>query len=531
MGGNVVVKDINGNEIQAVKVDLKQVGRSNVIKQARELFSALNVLHEAKFGSPLWVDSKMLKDAVVFNGSSSFILSDNFTDDEILKVKPTMGDIDIAIPEQYAETLFSLLSGLHGKRVSSNVEFVGQNRTSSSSLGTQINCIFRFLEPVEYLVQVDFEFLPFEETGAPTEWARFSHSSSFEDAKDGVKAVHHKYLIRALVGGVSVRPDIVIATAKSTWDNYKITAASKKGDVARMLKFSVDHGVRVAYQPLLDPNGNEITDNGKIVYKEIPTSSSDYKKTLVEIFKLVFNDVDSKDVNKLWTFKGVVELCGKYLTKSQQKDVAERYFALLWGLKPQRAQELERANPEEDLKVKSGGWNLFKKLTGIKDPAGFEGILQEYYSTYRMNEETLTESVDLDKEFEEISEKLRNAKMADAYKIVAYIQSLGLETEPYSIHRAKGVKYKFGPENAIAIWLENDSVDKYMKGSRLREYTTNFVLFGMYTIVGKAVKHSRSMQAKLAQVKDNDTDEAQRKYVAKVEKAQARLGLSHIKVV
>lgn len=383
MGGNVIVKDVNGNDVPAVKVDLKAVGRSNVMKYAQDMFSALNTLHTAKFDEPLWKDTKVLKDSLVFNGSSSFVLSDRYTDEEILKVKPTMGDIDIAIPMQRAETLFELLQKMHGKQITTGVEFVGMNRTTSSSLGTQINCVFKFLKPVEYLVQVDFEFLPFEEDGTPTEWARFSHSSSFDDAKDGVKAVHHKYLIRALVGGVSARPDIVIATPKSTWDNVKLNAASKKGDVARMLKFSVDHGVRVAYEPMLGPDGKEITVDGKTVYKEIPTGNSDYKKTLVEIFKLVFNDEDSNDVNKLWTFRGVVELCQKYLSKQQQKDVAERYFALLWANKPQRAQELERGNPEEDLAVKSGGWNLFKKITGIKDPSNFEQILNDYYSEYR----------------------------------------------------------------------------------------------------------------------------------------------------
>ena len=88
-------------------------------------------------------------------------------------------------------------------------------------------------------------------------------------------------------------------------------------------------------------------------------------------------------MDKLWTFRGVVELCNKYLSKPQQKDVAERYFALLWADKPQRAQELERGDPELDLAVKSGGWNLFKKLTGIKDPSNFEQILQTYYESYR----------------------------------------------------------------------------------------------------------------------------------------------------
>lgn len=379
MGGNVIVKDLNGVDVGAVKVDLKVIGRSNVIKTSRKLFKGLNQLFEAKFGQPLWNNDKMIDDSTVFNGSSSFVLSDKITDEELLKHKSTMGDIDVAVPDRFSKELFELLQFLQGKQVTDGAEFVGMNRTSSQSVGTQINCVFRFLEPQEYLVQVDFEFLPFEESGLPTEWAKFSHSSSFEDTKEGVKAVHHKYLIRALVGGVSLRPDITIATSKSTFDNIKISAASARGEIARMLKFSVDHGVRVAYVPMLDAEGKEIVMGGKTVYKEIPTKDSDYKKTLVEIFKLVFNDEDSNDVGKLWTFRGVLELCGKYLSKSQQADVAERYFDLLWG---NGGQKLERGNPEEDLKVKSGGWNLFKKITGVKDPSNFESILRNYYEKY-----------------------------------------------------------------------------------------------------------------------------------------------------
>lgn len=436
MGGNVVVKDINGNDVAAVKVDLKQVGRSNVIKTSKEVFHALNALHDAKFGSPLWHNDKVLTDSLVFNGSSSFILSDKFSDADILKFKPTMGDIDIAVPDTKAETLFELLKKLQGKKVVSGAEFVGMNRESSSALGTQINCVFRFLTPVEYLVQVDFEFLPFEEDGNPTEWAKFSHSSSFEDAKDGVKAVHHKYLIRSLIGGISARPDIVIATPKSTYDNIKITAASKKGDIARMLKFSVDHGVRVAYEPLLDANGNEIVLDGKTVYKEIPTSSSDYKKTLIEIFKLAFNDEDSSDVSKLWTFRGVLELCGKYLTKAQQKDVAERYFALLWGQKPQRAQELERGDPEGDLQVKSGGWNLFKKVTGVKDPSNFEQILRDYYDGYRMNESD--ESDDGEMLNESFNWTVRASKKDFLIQTLELIKTLDMDGLRIALNRAKG---------------------------------------------------------------------------------------------
>ena len=77
----------------------------------------------------------------------------------------------------------------------------------------------------------------------------------------GVKAVHHKYLIRALVGGASVRDDIVIATPSSTPDNIKLTS-SKSHALPRMLKFSVGKGIRIAYEPMLDDKGKIIEING-----------------------------------------------------------------------------------------------------------------------------------------------------------------------------------------------------------------------------------------------------------------------------
>lgn len=376
MGGNVQVLSLQGEEIRANSIDLQKIGRSNFVKTTKNLFKALNTIFETNHNKRIWKDENVLEDALVFNGSTSFVMSNQYSDDEILKVKPTIGDIDIAVPMEHAEQLFEILERLKGKKVLSNVEFVGLNRTSNKSLGTQINTIFKYKFDEDILVQVDFELLPFEEDGQPSEWARFSHSSSFEDAKVNVKAVHHKYLIRALIGALSVRDDIVIATAKSPYDDVRL---SKKDELPRMLKFSVDHGVRVAYSPFLRPDGTQVYFGNKKVYKEIPTKESDYKKNVLEIYTLAFGEPNEPESKLLWTFQGTLKLIKKHLKKDQIELVSKRYFEMLWGI---GAQKLVRDDPEEDASIKGSGWELFKETLKVKEIPQFDERLKVYYSKY-----------------------------------------------------------------------------------------------------------------------------------------------------
>lgn len=376
MGGNLTLFKDTENEIQSEKVDLKLVGRQKLIKFSNSLFKELNKKFFSLHKEYLWDDKIEFKE--LFNGSSSFVLSNDYNDEEILKYKPTMGDIDIAIPEQFGTKLNMLLKTLEGKQVAPGVIYLGNNRDVLGKEGTQINSIFRFTDPVDYLVQVDFELLPFE-NNQPTEWSKFSHSSSFEDTKANIKAVFHKYLIRALVGSVSVRPDIVIATPASTPDNIKLSKA-KNDTVARMLKFSVDKGCREALTPVLDTNGKIIEIDGKGVYKNIPTNQSDYKTSLIEIYKMIFGEESEPDVKKMWTFTGVLELC-KQLTKDQKDLLALRFYELLWGLSPERAQELERDNPQLDVAIKGAAWDTFNKVFKTNIP-NHEQRLEAYYKDY-----------------------------------------------------------------------------------------------------------------------------------------------------
>lgn len=377
MGGNVTVLNKHNEPIEAQKVDLKAIGRSEFVTTSKKLFKYLNTIHQSMHGAPLWPKESHIDDAMVFNGSTSFVMSDDFKDEDILSVKPSVGDIDIAIPAENSVTLFKMLKGLQGRKILKNVEYVGMNREDENKLGTQINSIFLFTaNNMDFLVQVDFEFLPFE-TGSPTEWARFSHSSNFEDTAIGIKALHHKYLIRAMIGALSLREDIIVVTPKST--PAKLTP-SKKDSVVRMLKFSVDHGVRIAYREFLDDSGNPLYLDGKRVFKEIPTKDSDYKKTVREIFNLAFGDPDDNDdFKKMWSFIGVLQLAKKYLNQKQIADTAERYYEMMWG---RGGQKLERDDPEEDARIKAAGWNKFKEILKVSDPKDHANNLTAYYSEY-----------------------------------------------------------------------------------------------------------------------------------------------------
>jgi stringent starvation protein B len=229
--------------------------------------------------------------------------------------------------------------------------------------------------------QVDFEFLEFE-NNKPTEWAKFSHSSSFDDAKINVKAVHHKYLIRALIGAASIREDIVIATQSSTPENITLSA-NKTHLIPKMLKFSVGKGIRIAYEPLIDPKtGKVIVLDGKQVYKEIPTKNSTYETIVAEIYKLSFKQLNSResDVKLFGSFIGVIELMKKFLSKNEIKNTYIRYVELIWGLKPQRAQELEFNNAELDFQIKFSGYQKFIKEFGMKDES--VKLAEEYYKDY-----------------------------------------------------------------------------------------------------------------------------------------------------
>jgi len=342
----------------------------------------MNKSFESKYHRKIWVDEKILANGIAFNGSTSFIMNPDYSDSDIIKYKPSAGDLDITVEESLKDDMWDYLDSIEGQEIIPGATYFGSNKHTKSSIGDQINSVIvvHFENGTVAYCQVDFEFLPFEDSH-PTAWAKFSHSSSFEDARAGVKAVNHKFLIRALVGGASVRDDIVIATGKSTPEKITLSK-SKVHALPRMLKFSVVRGIRIAYEPMFDHDGNVITIDGKQVYKEIPSKNSSFETVIENIYKLAFGRLDShpKDIKKFDSFVGVLDLMKEYLTKSQIKDTHDRYIELLWGTKGARGQELEVDNAELDFQVKNAGYQRFIKEFGLPDKS--EKQVNEYYAKY-----------------------------------------------------------------------------------------------------------------------------------------------------
>ena len=383
MGGNVrALNKKTGEETPAQKIPVKEIGRKEFMYTFAAIFKEMNDQFKKKFKKPIWVNEKILMNGMAFNRSTSFIMDPSLSEEEVMKYKPSAGDIDITIPIELKEDLWKYLDGIEGKEILPGATYMGSNKPTIQSIGEQINSVImvEFSNGIRSYCQVDFEFLDFKDD-MPTEWSRFSHNSSFLDAKNSIKAVNHKGLIRARGGGASVRDDIIIATNKSTPDNITISK-SKVHSVPRMLKFSVGRGIRVAYEPMFDDNGKILKLDGKQVYKEIPVKDSKFETVIEEIYKLSFQQLhgNEQDVQKFHSFVGVLELMKKFLNKKQIKATHDRYIELLWGFKGARGQELERGNPELDFQIKSSGYQRFIKELGMPDRT--LDYAETYYSGY-----------------------------------------------------------------------------------------------------------------------------------------------------
>ncbi len=378
-GGNASIVHADGSVTSAEKIDMIKTGRKEFMNKFVAAFEKMNDMFEKKYKYKIWVDPSKLITGELFNGSTSYIFDASIPDDELLKYKNSSGDLDLIVPKAYEDDIFEFLQSLEGKELVDDITFTGI--TNPKTWGETIICIFTAVfGDYKVQAQVDFELLPVDNTtGTPNEWAKFSHSSSFEDAKIGAKGVAHKYLIQAIMGAASVRDDIVIITAKSTIEKPRL---KKMTTLPRMTKFSVVRGVRYAYEPVNNPDGTPFMIDGKMAYREKPSKTDDYITIVGEIYKLCFNRLeDNKEDEKLfWSFKGITELMNKYLSKEEVDTTVKRLLTMMWGIKGPHGQELEEGNPELDFQVKNGIYShLVKNLKKYDHTKKVDDQIKYYY--------------------------------------------------------------------------------------------------------------------------------------------------------
>lgn len=364
-GGNVrALNRETGEEfLQAQKIELNIFNRKKLVKEFKETFSKINKLYKKMWKTPLWDDFSVVTSGFAFNGSSDAFFNDDISDEDFLKYKPNVGDIDITIPKERLHNLFTLLTTLEHKNITSNVKYIGQNKKDLKALGAkdQINSIFLYSEgKFENAVQVDFEATEYTADFVPSEWGKFGHSSDWEDIKKGFKGVNHKYILLNATRAISKRGDVMLATPASPISRDKPIKLKKvkPGDVPRMYAFSVAKGVRVKLVQQFYEDGEPAMVDGKFIFKEAPTSESTYSRTVNEIYKIIFSrEPSGDDLEKMRSFVGVISLMKKYFTKSEVKDTFE--YMLMLNLFGPAAQALEVNNPQLDFKIK---WPMIEEM-------------------------------------------------------------------------------------------------------------------------------------------------------------------------
>lgn len=375
MGGNVVVKGK-----QAEKIDLKFIGVENFRVDFKNLFIELSKLFKKETGVQLW-SKEHLESAEVFNGSTSFIMDKDYEVDDILTYKPKSGDIDIITPYQQGPAMVTFLKGLEGKEIIKGITYRGSNRENPDKPGGQINCIFDYeTKGVTIGVQIDFELIK----GDDDTWKRFSHSSSFEDVKKGIKGYSHKMLLRAVHYSVSLEKDVLLVTPKADCHNWEKKLKKNQPGKVNILKFSVDYGVSAAYEPLLDCEGDPIQKDGLYIWKEISNKDRRHHETnLSNVFMRLFGkEPTGKELKQMWSYVGLLDLIRTYLDKKVQADTFDRLFNLFWS--KVIGQEIERDDANVDAAAKVPSMELFLSYfpSFVKEFEKRQPIINKYYANY-----------------------------------------------------------------------------------------------------------------------------------------------------
>lgn len=374
-GGNLAVGDHHADHI-----DLSKLPRKDIAKEIKNVLIALNILFTKQYKTPIWTVDVM-RSGEFFSGSSlHFFNVSEIEDAAFVEKKPTVGDVDTMVPKECEGNLAELFISMKDKTVG-NAVFRGYNRGNE-----QFSALFE-LPMYKVNIQVDFEFVEFS-NGIPTEWSKFSHSSSWDDIQQGVKGVFHKWLIQSI-------------TALGTQDFYlrKMTGRGKlrtEVDVPvsdSVLSFAVSSkeggGLRKKYVPVIGPDGNPEQKDGKPVMRTAPAEG--YIRDLSSIFQMLlgpkinpkyYDEVKSK----FWSFTGLLQVLSKVLNSKEKQLVAKKFLEKAIG---PGAQGMYRNDPEKDIKEKTKAINVFYQTMNIPVPSALQSMMDTYRQGYKM-----TESVD-----------------------------------------------------------------------------------------------------------------------------------------
>jgi len=361
---------------QAQTIDLKVHDRSYIVPILNNLLAAIDQAYMKKYKEHLW-QPELLASKKFLSGSSLHFFDTKISDEQFVKLKPKVGDIDTQVDRNKAKNLEQLLVALQNKTVGP-AKFLGFERGNE-----QFSALWELSNP-PIKVQIDFEFVEYKGI-EPTSWSQFSHSSAWDDIQVGVKGVFHKYIIqsfasltkqdfllRKMVGRGKAKQEQDVPTSDNM---FSFAVSSKEGG-----------GLRQKYEPVLDNNGQPLVKDGLPVMTARPTSG--YEQDIVKIFSNLFGKKisasDMKNIeSKFWSFKGLLDVMKTYLPAEDQQIVIDNFIKKVFD---KGAQGLYKNDPERDASEKLAALNLMFSTLQIPAPAYLEKMIADYKAGYRMTE-------------------------------------------------------------------------------------------------------------------------------------------------
>lgn len=355
-GGNVQI----GDE-EAEKIDLESIPRDEITDSIFDGLKELNNRFQKFAGIKLW-NEKVFDDLSFLSGSSVHFFNKEIPTDEFKQHKPKVGDIDTQVDSNFSNQIKDFLDQLSGDV--GPLKFLGYK----DSAGQKIT-LWKVKE-FDVNVQIDLELSDFRD-GEPTPWSQFSHSSSWADMKENIKGVFHKYALRAITQKDATE-EIIVRTPGGKKEK---TMRSNK------LSFSVGKGLRQKLEPVMNDDGTQLRKDGKLVFREMKTSESEYITDVQTMFSIFFNEdqIDRSEFERFKSFVGILQLVDKKFTSSQKQLFLEGLLDLMWG---PEAQPLERDNPNGDYEIKMNAWNKAKDVLNVEPSVDVENLIQNYYENY-----------------------------------------------------------------------------------------------------------------------------------------------------
>lgn len=379
-GGNSELPNLDDptQSHQAQHVDLSKIDRDDMLPAVDQLLVAVNTAFQKMHGRPLW-SPEVLQDRKHLSGSTYHFLDPKIPTKEFKKYKPSVGDIDTMVDRASKQEIEKFLQAIRNRPLG-NFKLLNYDEETAKGKAERLKkgvedkraqfiTQWEISGPVQFKgLQIDLELSDYEinpETGnpQPTDWARFSHSSSWEDIQQNIKGVFHKYIIQAI-------------TAISNTEKHRVDVLKTKTNINRTTDNNVGFAVASSqgggmshkYEPYTDPNTGETHRDNVPLMRAIPPAERNYVKGLGAQFQMLFGHQPTPGDLKLYeSFIGCITLCNKYLNPQQKQVVADDFVNTCFELD---AQMLSKNDPESDAKSKMAAVDyMAKNLKGINGKA------------------------------------------------------------------------------------------------------------------------------------------------------------------